>query len=153
MKKLTVIFAILMLATTIKLNAQGTVKIPTQPTAKGITKLGSRLLMLTGTMKEGMNSMLVKEGKGTLQFVKKGDSYADVIFTDENGKVIRLMPATGGTNGAPTPECKTKLPDACFGSADKNIGMCICKPDNISNGVDQGYTVKFYRELLLREAN
>ena len=154
MKKLTAIFAILILATTIKVSAQGTGKVSVHDISiTKVTKIGQGDVILSGAnLKEGTNRMTVKELTGTLVFVKKGNSFSDVIFTDNAGKSTRLTPTRGGTNGAPKPECKTKLPDACFSSPDKNIGMCICKPGDITNG-DAGYVVKFYRELLLREAN
>jgi hypothetical protein len=147
MKKLTVIFAVLVLATTIKVSAQPRGKVSTHdvsiaPTA--ITKVGPGQWVLSGAnLKEGTNRMQTKELTGTLVFVKKGDSFSEVIFTDDAGKPTRLTPTRGGTNGAPTPTCKTKLPDACFGSPDKNIGMCICKPGDISAGGDPTWVLSF----------
>jgi len=157
MKKVTTIFAILVLATTIKVNAQGAGKVSTHdvsivPTA--ITKVGPGQVIFAGAnFKEGANRMQSKELTGTLVFVKKGNSFSEVIFTDDAGKSTRLTPTRGGTNGAPKPECKTKLPDACFSSPDKNIGMCICKPGNLTNGGEETYTVSFYQKYLGRNPN
>ncbi len=147
MKKL--IITILVLATTIKVNAQGAGKVSTHdvsiaPTA--ITKMGPGQLILSGAnLKEGTNRLEAKELTGTLVFVKKGNSFSDVVFTDNTGKSTRLTPTRSGTNGAPTPPCKTTLPDACFGTADKSIGMCICKPGDLSNG-DNTYSIKMYQK-------
>jgi hypothetical protein len=87
--------------------------------------------------KEGNNTVQVPDGMGTIKFVKRGEKISDVIFTDAAGKTTRLVPVQPGTNGAPKPSCKFPIPDACFGTADKNIGMCMCKPTNISNGNDE----------------
>lgn len=147
MKKVTVIFAVLVLATTIKVNAQGAGKVSTHdvsmaPTAPA-SKIGAgHLILPVANLKEGQNTLLTKEGKGTLTFVKRGDSFSDVIYKDSTGSSTRLLPTQGGANGAPKPECKTELPDACFGTADKTIGMCICKPGDISNGRPGTYYIK-----------
>ena len=87
--------------------------------------------------KEGNNTVPVPNGRGTIKFVKRGDKISDVVFTDAAGKSTRLNPAQPGTNGAPSPSCKFPIPDACFGTADKNIGMCMCKPTNLSNGNEE----------------
>ena len=133
MKKLiaTCIFFTLILAG--KVSAQRTV-----------VQNGSQLEILdAASLKEGQNSMLIKEGKGTLQFTKSGDRFTNVSFKDSAGVVIQLTPAAAGTQGAPKPACKYPLPDACFGTADKNIGLCICKPSDISGG----YIISFIRTL------
>ena len=91
-------------------------------------------------IKEGINTV-TKTGQGTLTFIKKGDSFSEVMYKDAAGVSTRLIPTPAGTGGAPNPECKTKLPDACFGTANKSIGMCICRPGKISKG---GYTLTFY---------
>jgi hypothetical protein len=92
------------------------------------------ITLSTGALHDGQNSMLIKQGKGTLQFTKNGDKFSNVIYKDSTGAIIRLIPVPAGTQGAPRPDCKYPLPDACFGTADKSIGLCICKPNNISNG-------------------
>jgi len=86
------------------------------------------------SMVQGTQTIQVPDGKGTLRFDKRGDKFLNVVFTDAAGKSFRLAPVQPGTGGAPKPACKFPLPDACFGTADKNIGMCICKPTDISNG-------------------
>lgn len=87
--------------------------------------------------KEGSNTVPVPNGRGTIRFVKRGDKISDVVFTDAAGKATRLNPVQPGTNGAPQPSCKFPIPDACFGTADKNIGMCMCKPTNLSSGNEE----------------
>lgn len=134
MKKLTAIFAVLILATTIKVSAQSAGKVSTTDISR-VTKVGPGEVIFSGVnLKEGTNRVQSKELAGTIVFVKKGNSFSDVIFTDDAGATTRLTPTRGGTNGAPKPECKTKVPDACFSSPDKNIGLCICRPDELSTG-------------------
>jgi len=93
-----------------------------------------------GKMKEGLN-IVTKAGQGTLTFIKKGDNFSEVLYKDAAGVSTRLIPTPAGTGGAPYPECKSKLPDACFGTANKTIGICICRPGNISKG---GFTLTLY---------
>lgn len=81
------------------------------------------------TVKEGQNSVLTKHGKGTLTFTKTGDRFSNIIFKDSLGKshVLNAIPAN--TPGAPKPECRSSSLNACFASADKYFGVCVCKPD------------------------
>ncbi|MEO6253909.1 MAG: hypothetical protein ABIO79_11410 [Ferruginibacter sp.] len=148
MKKLIAIFVILVLGITIKVNAQVHDISITKVTTTGDGQ-GDVILFLPG-LKEGTNRLMAKELKGTLTFVKNGNTFSDVIFKDDAGRSTRLTPTRGGSNGAPKPECKTTLPDACFSSPDKKIGMCLCKPGNLTNGGEETYTVKFYQTYLGR---
>jgi hypothetical protein len=84
--------------------------------------------------KEGTNTVQVPGGRGTIKFAKRGEKFSDVVFTDAAGKTTKLNPVPAGTNGAPNPGCKFPIPDACFGTADKNIGMCMCKPTDLTTG-------------------
>jgi hypothetical protein len=151
MKKIFLIGAVAAIAMITRVNAQSDNK----PVGQGSTKVrnGAQLQVQGGhnvwngpiilnatSLKDGPNSMLIKEGKGTLQFTKSGDRFSNMSFKDSAGIVTRLVPVPAGTQGAPKPECKYPLPDACFGTADKNIGLCICKPTDIS----AGYTISFY---------
>ncbi|HMI78501.1 MAG TPA: hypothetical protein VK484_06885 [Ferruginibacter sp.] len=144
MKKLIVVLTVCVFAVTGKASAQiGTQeqnrsKVEIQGLKAG-TNEGPMILNVT-SLKDGQNSMLIKQGKGTLQFTKKGDKFSNVSFKDSAGVVRQLVSVPAGTNGAPKPECKNPLPDACFGTADKNIGLCICKP----TGISAGYTISFY---------
>jgi hypothetical protein len=90
-----------------------------------------------GKMKEGVNTV-TKAGQGTLQFVKKGNSFSEVIFKDESGTTTTLIPTPAGTGGTPNLENKTKSTDACFGTANKSYGVCATRSGNI-------YTVTFMR--------
>ena len=89
----------------------------------------------------GAQSVQVPGGKGTLKFTKQGDKFTNVVFIDANGKTHRLQPMQPGTNGAPDPGCKYPLPDACFGTADKNIGMCMCKPTDLTSNGGGEYSI------------
>ena len=87
----------------------------------------------------GAQTVDVPNRKGKLKFVKNGNKFTNVVFIDAAGKSHRMTPTQSGTNGAPTPSCKYPLPDACFATADKNIGMCMCKPTDLS--ANSPYTV------------
>lgn len=87
---------------------------------------------------QGENS--VKVPRGTVKFFIDGvDRVTNVVFLDLLGRATQMSPAKGGTNGAPKPECKYKLPDACFSSPDKSIGLCICRPDALSGAARVSY--------------
>lgn len=75
---------------------------------------------------EGLNTVQVPEGRGTLRLTKRGSSFSNVMLVDAAGKVERLSP-TDETPGATKPVCPCPMPDACFATENKNIGMCICK--------------------------
>ena len=92
----------------------------------------SESLSLNHTKVEGTNTVPLQNGRGTLKFVARGDKFSDVIYTDAAGKSTRLIPIPGGSGGAPKTECKYPIPDACFGTADKKIGLCMCRPTNLS---------------------
>ena len=81
------------------------------------------------TIKEGQNSVLTKHGKGTLQFTKTGDRFSNIIFKDSLGKSHTLNSIPANTPGAPKPECRSTTLNACFASANKAFGVCVCKPD------------------------
>jgi len=87
----------------------------------------------------GAQTVPVPKGKGTLKFDKSGNKFTNVVFIDAAGKTHRMIPAKPGTNGAPQPSCKYPLPDACFATADKSIGMCMCKPTDLNS--NSPYTV------------
>jgi autotransporter-associated beta strand protein len=134
MKKLTAIFTVLILATTIKVSAQALVA--------RLTTTGNQPIYSVQGIKEGLNTITLPDGKGTITFTKSGNSYRGVTYVNSGILTVKLEPTRGGTNGAPKPECKSTLPDACFSSADKKIGLCICKPATISNDGNDIYTVR-----------
>jgi len=86
----------------------------------------------------GNQTVDVPGGRGKIQFYKNGDKFSNVVFLDSLGKSHRLSPVKPSTGGAPSPTCKYPLPDACFSTADKNIGLCICKPTDLSAGGGDG---------------
>jgi hypothetical protein len=89
-------------------------------------------------MNEGANIVHVPNGRGTIRFVKRGENFSNVMFQDAAGKIVRLNPNEASEGASPSPACKCPLPDACFATAEKNIGMCMCKPCNLSNGDGDG---------------
>lgn len=92
------------------------------------------------TMKEGSNTIPVPKGRGTIQLIKRGDRFSDVVFTDAAGKATRLAPNNGSTNNLPKPNCPYKIPDACFGAPTLNAVMCLCRPTNVASTSDP-YTI------------
>jgi len=92
-------------------------------------------------MKEGANTVQIPNGRGTIRFVKRGQSFSNVIFQDVAGKIERLNPNDGTTEGAPTPVCKCPLPDACFATANKNIGLCMCKACDLTIGEPDSWSI------------
>jgi len=135
MKKLTAVFAVVLFAITTKVSAQ-------QFVAR-LTTRGNQPIYSVQGLKEGLNTITLPDGKGTVTFTKSGNTYRGVTYVNSGTLNVNLEPTRGGTNGAPEPECKSKLPDACFASADKNIGMCICKQDKLSTGEAPTYTLTF----------
>jgi hypothetical protein len=127
MKKIILVFTVFVFAITGNIFAQ----------TGGMHVAGGDLNFNAGKIKEGVNT-LTKEGQGTLQFVKKGNSFSEVTFKDEGGNTTRLIPTPAGTGGAPNLVNKTKSPDICFGTANKAVGLCVTKSGNI-------YTVTFMR--------
>ncbi len=88
-------------------------------------------------MSEGVNTVQIPNGRGSIRFVKRGETFSNVVFQDAAGKIERLNPSDGSTDGATPTPCKCPVPDACFGTANKNIGMCMCKPCDVSSGKDE----------------
>jgi hypothetical protein len=112
-------------------NSFAQTQIPGSSTALQVTM--SDVLISSVKIKEGTNSFPVPDGRGTIKFVKRGDKFIDVVYTDAAGKSTNLTPNRPGTDAVLPPVCKTPLPNACFGSASK-VGMCVCRPGDFSNG-------------------
>lgn len=108
-------------------------------TKKPVTRQGLvNAVKINAPLNEGANSIsLNKEGQGTLQFTKTGERFTNVIYIDSFNRSHVLLPVKPGTGGAPQAECKHTLPDACFATADKNIGLCICKSTDLSLGEEK----------------
>lgn len=123
MKKTIVVFALLLVAFVGKVSAQR-------------YEL-ENVLISSVKMTEGTNAVQIPNGRGTIRFVKRGETFSNVIFQDAAGKIVRLNPSDGTVEGTPTIPCKCPVPDACFGTANKNIGMCMCKPCDLSNGQNE----------------
>jgi len=54
--------------------------------AGGATAQKAELVFKTVKIENGAHSIPVPQLKGTLSFVKKGDSYSGLVFTDSKGK-------------------------------------------------------------------
>lgn len=123
MKKVSLILSMLVLATTGTLFAQSVTM--------------SDVLISSVKIKDGKNTIRVPDGKGTIQLVKRGDKFTDVVYTDAAGKESRLSPVRPGTGNLPKPACKFPIPDACFAIPNnQSVGMCICRPTDLSSGED-----------------
>ena len=144
MKKVTVIFSLLVLAFAGNSFAQTrpsdqagrpSEKIKNKdvkPGAQGSMEIQLEEVMVS-SIKENV-STITKVGTGTLSFVKSGHRFSNVVYTDANGKSSRLTPSSGPSAGAPKLPCNNPIPDACFGTADKSIFLCMCRPTNLSGG-------------------
>ncbi len=132
MKKVTFILSLLMVAGICNLSAQ--------TREEAVTVIPSLKLV------EGKNTVRTPDGSSSFQFLKRGDSFTDVIFTDEHGHEIRLSAVPGSTNGSiPTP-CPWPIPDACYSIPNASkIGMCMCKATDLSTGE---YNISFVRAVL-----
>jgi hypothetical protein len=109
--------------------------------AAGFSKLNAQAVTMSDVLissvklNDGRNTVQIPEGRGTLKFVKRGETFTDVVYIDAAGKESRLRPNTGSTGQAPRPECKYPIPSACYSIPNnQNIGMCICKPTDLSSG-------------------
>lgn len=109
--------------------------------AQSNKEIGIESFQWGATNASGAQAITVPGGKGTIKFDKTGDRFTNVVYTDAAGKQFRLAPVKPGTSGAPQPTCKYPLPDACFATADKNIGMCLCKPTDKTSAGGGEYTV------------
>jgi len=138
MKKVISIVTLFVLAFVFNVSAQTVKNTPVKPT--GLTIELEDVMISSVKVNDGANTVPVPGNRGTVKFTKRGNIITNVIFTDAAGKSVRLQPNNGTANGAPKPGCKCPLPDACFGTADKNVGMCMCKPCDLSNG-EETYSI------------
>ncbi len=131
MEKILFVFTISIIALTTRVTAQ----------EKNKDQLEIQSFYWGTSNSSGSQTVAVPGGKGTISFTKQGDRFTNVVFTDAAGKTFRMTPSQPGTNGAPKPTCKYPLPDACFSTSDKNIGMCICKPTDLTGNVGGEYLI------------
>jgi len=143
MKKILLAGALFMFAATGSVWAQGVSEVvvtKSRPTEDKKDKwIEIESFSWGATNAAGAQTVVVPKGKGILKFEKNGNRFTNVVFIDASGRSHQLQPAAAGTNGAPKPACKYLLPDACFATADKNIGMCMCKPTDLNS--NSPYTV------------
>ncbi len=139
MKKVISIVTLFVVAFAFNVSAQGTKTTPEGSPRYMKVEL-ENVMISSLKINEGTNTVPVPGNRGTLKFTKRGITISTVTFTDAAGKTVRLQQNSGAANGAPSPSCKCPIPDACFGTADKNVGMCICKPCDLSNG-QETYTI------------
>lgn len=110
----------------------------TKPESSALKVTMSDVMVSSVTLKEGVNTVPLPDGRGRITLIKRGDTFSNVVYTDAAGKAIRLAP-NNGTGNAPKPECKYPIPDACFGIPNnQNIGMCMCRP---TDGASGAYTI------------
>lgn len=124
MKKLIVVFIVFFFTTATKVSAQ-----------QFVARLTTR-----GGFTEGANTMIVTEGKGTIKFVKKGDSYSDVIFTDNKGKANRLSAVNPCSNTAVQTACEG-FTEACFATPDKKVNIYFCRSAKLSGTTSRQTTI------------
>lgn len=119
-----------------------TTRVMAQPNSDGSIDGSDYVIWSWGTATaSGTLLMQVPGGKGIVKFVKAGEKFSNVVFTDVAGRTYRLQPSKPGTLGAPKATCKYPLPDACFATADKSIGLCICKPVALNGNTGGEYSI------------
>jgi hypothetical protein len=89
-----------------------------------------------GATANGPQTVAAPGNKGTLKFNKQGDKFSNVVFVDAAGKTHPLKQSSPGAVGSTKTPCKYPIPNACFATADKNIGMCMCKPTDLTTNDD-----------------
>jgi hypothetical protein len=120
MKKAIFIFSMFLLASGAAAVAQATT---------------SDLIVSSIKAKDGKNTVRLADNKGTVEFSKRGNKFSDVVYIDPAGKSTRLVPVPAGTRNLPKPPCQYPIPDACFAIPNSSkIGMCMCKPTDLSSG-------------------
>jgi hypothetical protein len=137
MKKFVLFFSLLLLAVAGSVNAQN---------RAGGSRPQGKVTYQDFHFVQGSNTIQLTGGAVLTCRKSGGDAFSDVVYTDAGGKTFQLVRTTREAGVAPQPSCKYPLPDACFATADKSIGMCICKPTDLSGGA---YSVA----LLLPAAN
>lgn len=111
------------------------------------------VLVSSVKLNDGKNTVRLADNKGIVAFTKRGDQFFDVVFTDASGKPTRLVQKPSGTGNLPKPTCQYPLPDACFGIPNSSeIGMCICKPTDLSSGEDYNISLLLPAVQKVREA-
>lgn len=80
-------------------------------------------------LKEGNNTVMLPNNKGTLRFMYRGGNVINVMLQDAAGQIIRVNedtdPAAGNPN--PVPTCKGEL--RCTFSQKYNTTICFCIPE------------------------
>lgn len=95
----------------------------------------------TTKLKDGENIVPVIRRNGGLSISLRLTAITKVEFIDSMGVRTILNPTREGGTAALQPVCKSKLSNGCFSSPDKSIGVCICRPGNLSNGGDEPYEI------------
>lgn len=80
MQKITLMLTLLLITGISQLSAQ------TQDDATEISSL---------KLTDGENIVLIPGGKGSFEFVKRGDRFSEVVFIDAHGHTIRLASMSG----------------------------------------------------------
>ncbi len=61
-------------------------------------------------LNDGANTIRVPNNGGTIQLVKRGDKFSEVVYTDAAGTSSRLSPVRPGSNMASQPACRYPIP-------------------------------------------
>jgi hypothetical protein len=112
------------------------------------------VLVSSVKLTDGKNTVRLPDGNGSLELVKRGKGFSDVVFTDAAGKTTRLAPKQAGTGQLPKPACKFPIPDACFGTPSASeIGMCICRPTDLTTGEEYSISLLLPAVQKVRDAS
>ncbi|WP_435357288.1 hypothetical protein [Emticicia sp. SJ17W-69] len=145
MKKSILVFVLLILALVGKVSAQhGAGKVSTHD--------------FSVRFQEGINTVQVPNGTGTVRFLYRGGQVQNANFQDATGKIYKL--GLGGPTGDPTaqvPGCESNC-DNCKGGCHKICieGYCCygCTGNTISAGANSTETTKPSRlEIIIHKQN
>ena len=104
-----------------------------QQSPKFITKLTSAMNGQPVFLTEGENTIVFQNAAGTLKFVKSGDTFSNVAFTDPGNTTTQLASVSINKNGVFKLECKSSASTSFFRSANGKIWIYFCKSDEKSS--------------------
>jgi hypothetical protein len=102
-------------------------------TSAQVQKAGAGQLILPAVqLVEGRNAVALPGGC-TLQFEFKGNAFSNFSFLDSLG-AAHLLSASNATVSAPRPVCQSNQVRESYASSQKDIGVCLCKPNPPASG-------------------
>lgn len=103
-------------------------------------------------VKEGRNSVILKNGAGTLTFFVRNNEVANATVQDAAGKLLRFEASDESEAGAPAPECK-QCARYIYNKETMSV-IILCMPCNISAGSNpQPAFTRYMKRSKTSEAN